>query len=441
MEKKRPLEDEDIIENKKLNSNTTSNREVSTVLVKNLPKSSNQNKVKKFFQDCGDIRYVDVLDDLKKLSRLARVEFESHDAALTALTKTSKKVGNNEIEVSLLENCTLWATNFPPTYTIKDIKALLKSVGLLAISVRFPSLRYNANRRFAYIDVPSNEDLQKAVDLLEGKEFEGYNLVMKKSNPSEKTRRTDAATIERREIFIRNLDPQFLNKTTLKKAFEKFGDIEYINIPTFVEGARNCCAFISYITKDAAIKALEANKTEMNGRVISITLADKKAYLERQEVKKILSSKNKDKLSAIISLFPLTDKISRDQIRALLLEKAGISDEDIMHIYCVSDYVCSLVILKNTKLQAKCIMAMDGINFQNKTLRCGTVFDLKNSHKSESRVDVPNVIKKRRSPTSFDNHINSISQNEDNKIYTKPTQMASRPVMSNDDFRNLFLKK
>ena len=60
---------------KKANEALTRNRELTTVLVKNLPKSYNQNKVYKYFKHCGPIIHVDVADSLKKNFRFARIEF------------------------------------------------------------------------------------------------------------------------------------------------------------------------------------------------------------------------------------------------------------------------------------------------------------------------------------------------------------------------------
>ena len=162
LDSKRPVDEDHpvgaILSSKKANEALTRNRELTTVLVKNLPKSYNQNKVYKYFKDCGSITHVDVADSLMKSFRFARIEFARYDGALAAITKTHKTIGHNEILVSHLADCTLWITNFPPNYTQRDIKDLFKDINIVVLSIRLPSLRYNKNRRFAYIDVTSKED-------------------------------------------------------------------------------------------------------------------------------------------------------------------------------------------------------------------------------------------------------------------------------------------
>nr|2KH9_A Chain A, U4/U6 snRNA-associated-splicing factor PRP24 [Saccharomyces cerevisiae] len=84
-----------------------------------------------------------------------------------------------------MTECTLWMTNFPPSYTQRNIRDLLQDINVVALSIRLPSLRFNTSRRFAYIDVTSKEDARYCVEKLNGLKIEGYTLVTKVSNPLE----------------------------------------------------------------------------------------------------------------------------------------------------------------------------------------------------------------------------------------------------------------
>ena len=247
-------------------------REQRTVLVKNLPRSYNRHKIRKLFSDCGNILCIDTVLSLNKTNRYARLEFSSPDEAASALTRDHRQIGgNNILEVSLLQNNTIWMTNFPPTFTPRDLREELLSRGIVCLSVRFPSHRYNSlNRRFAYIDVCSIDDKLKAIESLNESMLGGYKLIVKDSDPNAKVRRTDAGSIEKREIFIRNLDPNYATKEILMELVKEYGKIECINIPHTRENMVNACAFVTFVSREDASKAVEAMSNQIfKGRKIS----------------------------------------------------------------------------------------------------------------------------------------------------------------------------
>lgn len=415
---KRSFEEENLPGSKKIGARTGTRREVTTVLVRNLPKSYNQVKVRKYFQDCGGISDLSVADSLDKSSRLARIQFERHDEALTALTKTYKKAGQNEIVVSLLENCTIWMTNFPPFYTARNVKDLVQSVDVVVLSVRFPSLRYDSNRRFAYVDVGSTAEVATAVEELNGRDIEGYRLVAKKSNPLEKAQRTDYGAAERREVMVRRLDRQQLTEEFLRQHFNGCGPIESVVIPANQTGSSDGYAFITFQDQSAAKAATQVE--EVDGKKVQTVLADKKAFIERQKVKRIMASHLAD--DRIVALYPLSDKTSKSHIEALLLDKVVTTRDDINEILLVTDREAAFVSFKQPQLAAKCIMSLNGVEFQRRILHCGTVSGLRQ----------PNAGKTRDSPLP---ESESLSPNPQLKA------RENGQKLSNSDFRKMFLGK
>lgn len=411
---KRQLDESIQHESKRRNDAPHKQRELTTVVVSNLPKSYNQNKVHKYFQDCGAISHIDIGESIDKLRRLARIEFTRYDEALSALTRSHKKIGNNEIKVTLLENCTVWITNFPPHFNLRDIKNLFRVNELTVLSVRLPSLRFNANRRFAYVDVITPEEVTKAVERLDSKELEGYKIVVKQSNPFRKSKRSDASVWERREILIRNLNTTNVTEDTLRQLYSNYGSIESIKISAHEKD--NGYAFISFIHQEPANRALETNKMLLEGNEIKVTLADRKAYLERQQVKALIKKSNRD-TGFIVSLYPLQDKVNKVQLQKLVQEKASISKKDIKHIYLVPDLRGSLIVFKDTKNAARCSLALNGIEFQRTIVKCGPIKDLiKNSGGN--------------------------SENRFPKVTLPAVEQKPMPnQLSNDDFRRLFLGK
>ncbi|CCD27242.1 U6 snRNP complex subunit PRP24 NDAI_0K00510 [Naumovozyma dairenensis CBS 421] len=448
--RKRSVEEEEnsipqgISKPKKQNDTETKNRELTTVLVKNLPKSANQTKMHKFFQDCGIINHIDIVDSNDKKSRLARLEFSTFLEASSALTKTFKKVGpNNIIEVTSLHGCTIWMTNFPPSFEAKNIRQLIQDeTGMIVVSIRLPSLKYNSNRRFAYIDLCSKEDAQSVIQNLNNMDLNGYKLVVKISNPSDRSKRTDLSTIERREIIIRNLNPMTLTEEKLRNHFGECGEIERITIPhrqrENVESFHNGCAFIVFSTATQANNALELNKSEFLGREISVGLADKKPYLERKEVKRLLHSKNTKELARIISLYPLSDRVTKSNIKSFLHEtfpNRSVGDE-MEDIYLVSDKNGAFIILKDEKLAGIYLMGLNMKMFHNKVIHCGTVNDLK-GNANGIHLD-------KKQNNNNNNKINTIEKKPSKDILKAPAGLEkeqSQKKLSNDDFRRMFLGK
>mgnify|MGYP003365265976 CR=1 FL=1 len=408
-------------------------RSLNAVIVKNLPRSYNNSKIKKVFQDCGVVKSIETSDTLDRKARYARLEFTNHDEALAALTKTYKKLGSNEIEVTLLKDNTMWMTNFPPSFGVKQLKNLFFNINVIPISIRLPSHKYNTNRRFCYVDVPSKEDCVKAISALNELQLGRYKLVAKSSNPEERTKRTDAGVVERRELFIRNLNPEYLEKQHINELFIKYGKIERITIPTSSSEHHNGCAFVTFFEKADAEQALALDKTEIDERQISVQLADNKAYLERKELIDILNSKSYTKQDMYVSIYPISDRLSKEQVRDFMVETGSINPDDIVKIYLATDYNGAIIKLQNSALAAKCCVALDQAKFMNKTVKVGRILDLKNSKRHTNHIAEKGDTSTDQQKT-IQNDIDGDKDNDKDKTST-PTNTN----MSNDDFRKMFL--
>lgn len=448
---------------KRANKRATHRREHTTVLVKNLPKSVNQAKVRRIFGDCGRIRNIDVVESLDGSYRWAKIEFWTPDECLSALTKNYKIVGKNQISVTILKECTLWITNFPPSYDQKQLRNIFKSINVVVLSIRMPSKKFNSNRRFAYVDVTSVSDLNRCIEELNNSTLDGYKLVVKCSNPNDRAIRTDAATLERREVFFRNLDPEWLgeNGISLRKSLEEFGEIEAIHIPKFKSGTHNACAFVTFKSYLDANKCLSLTGGDIGGRCVSVTLADQKSFLDRQIIKSIMNNRFKGNISKenIVSLHPINDKISKEQICQYIMETGDIVDNksDIDDVYLVTDYQGALIKFKDSKLAAKCILKLQGQKFYNRTIECGSVNDLRKSKKinkqqrlhSEAIKSTISANPTSDPTTNITKTINpvltttvssaSVEKTDTTIKLNTATPPASKANMSNDDFRKMFL--
>ncbi|CUS21441.1 LAQU0S03e02674g1_1 [Lachancea quebecensis] len=411
-------------------------REYTTVIVRNLPQSYNFHKVRKLFNNCGKVGHVDVNVSADGRFKVARVEFENYSDVLSALTKSSKVVGGNEIEVEELRESTLWATNFPPTYNQDRLKQLFGQFGGTVLSVRLPSLRFDSRRRFAYVDMASKQEASVALEKLDGVKVENYKLVVKLSQPSNAVARTDRAVIERRQVLVRNLNYK-TNEAALATMFAKFGQVEQINIPRAQEqkhqendidekptGILNDgFAFVTFSDAACAHASLSLNGAEVDSRALDVTLADRKPYLERQEVKHIMASKNQD--GCVLGIYPLSDKVPTLQIRRFIIEQAKVKEEDMKTIYLVPDHEGALVVARNGPTAAKISLAIHGSLFNKKTIFCCSPRELQR-HKLD-RSSRNNSKQRSLKNAEVAEAPSNVTPSEDGK------------KMNNEDFRKLFL--
>ena len=81
------------------------------------------------------------------------------------------------------------------------------------------------------------------------------------------------------KIFIGNLSFK-LDERDLEEAFEQFGEITEINIPTDRDsGRKRGFAFITFGSDDFANQALSMNGKELDGRALTVKIAqDKKSH-------------------------------------------------------------------------------------------------------------------------------------------------------------------
>lgn len=408
-----------------------------SVLVRGLPRSCNQRKLRNWLRDCGEIKYVEVVNSLRDKTRLAKVTFVDHASVLSALTK--KMFGDCEVVVEVWDNCTIWVTNYPRQYRANDLKQLLLKHDIVSFNVRLPSLRFNSNRRFAYIDLVDSNDCQKAVSQLHGTKLDNseYELVAKVSNPLERTERTDSAIIAKREIFIRNLNGHTVSECQLNSIFSKYGTIESVRIPkSHTTPHDNECAFIIFTTRENALQALELNNTDLDGRKISVTISDSKPYLERQEIKNLLQHYMHD--DSILSIYPIDDKVTKSQIRQFLVDNCSkiLHDHGIEvsldNIFLVTDHQGALVRFDNAKICAQLLLALNGKKLFNQAVHCGNIANLL-AHNSKTKSERQTTVTKSKNDKIV--RANNIASDSDKDVTT-----PSKP-MTNDDFRKMFLGK
>ncbi|CAK9436324.1 uncharacterized protein LODBEIA_P08820 [Lodderomyces beijingensis] len=252
-------------------------REEFTVEVRNLPADATDVDVRKFFENCGEIRDSKVVEAAG--GKIAIVEFTSELDVFSALTRSHKSIGLNEVTVSQAQKSVLFVNNYPSTSSQSEITEHFARVGPL-VSCRFPSQVKNKIRRFCYVQYVYAADAQKAVVMYNGQSYWDDNLKrelkweVKFSKPQEKKERT--SPISDRKIRVANI-PFKVTKQEVEQLFAEAGDIESIVLPRAVFDTKNKrmkqnggIAIIAYKEVRGAEAALRKDGMVLKGRALSV---------------------------------------------------------------------------------------------------------------------------------------------------------------------------
>jgi RNA recognition motif-containing protein len=231
-------------------------REHTTIIVQRLPQTATQTQIRKYFTDAGKVRNVTLKPD--KDSTVAFVEFETSEEADYALTKEAKGFEGHDITIKRGGNTTLYVANYPAGADEAYVRNLFAGCGEI-VGIRFPSLKYNTHRRFCYVQFANSDDAI-AASKLDSTEVDSYKLIAKISNPNAKKKR-DGATAEGREVYVWHINFK-CTVNEIQEAFESFGKIERVNIPTMKTGNNKGFGYIVYESKEDADAAVSA----MNGK-------------------------------------------------------------------------------------------------------------------------------------------------------------------------------
>lgn len=248
-------------------------REHNTVCIGKLPEVTTESQIRMFFKDCGIVNTLTKVDSGNNMVEFF-LEFATHEDALSAITKDHKLFlqTNYHVRVVLLENTTLWITNFAPNTTKDELTQLFSRFGRV-VEVRTPSLTINSHRRFAYIQMSSAKEASAALSL-HNTVINGFDkpLIVKLSDPTKKDKRS-GGVYEGREIYVSHL-PFDATGDELKQVFEQFGKIESINLPFKPNGENKGFAFITFRHYDDANKASNTTDIVLKNRFLKCSIAE-----------------------------------------------------------------------------------------------------------------------------------------------------------------------
>lgn len=435
------------------------NREHTSIIIKKLPVDTTQTQIRQFFTDAGTVRNLVLKPEQDSLTAI--VEFETPEEAEYALSKEAKGFKGHSISIERGDSTTLYVTNYPAHADEVYLRKHFEPFGEI-IGFRFPSLKFDTHRRFCYVQF-TNAAQAVAATQLDGVDVEGLKLNVKISNPQAKKKR-DGATAEGREVYVWHLSFR-LKKQEVHEAFAQFGHIDRINFPTLKNGNNKGFCFVVFDTKESADAAVtEMDKKEFWGLELHVEIAN-----DRNETK----PKIKSTLANASS--PAPEQAGTDAVpdvaagasTTVAAFKAAPFNERSLAILNLPDTVPDVrikplvepygfkkitlepqhggAVIEFTSVEGtgKAEIALQGLDFEGRKLRIGTVKDLrqqKGEWKAANSFVQPNRIQR---PTA-----------RGGGRARGRTGFGARPAVpraaaatnggaakSNNDFRNMILNK
>ncbi|KAL6935674.1 uncharacterized protein HGUI_01820 [Hanseniaspora guilliermondii] len=429
-------------------------REYCTSVVTDLPKSTNIKSINSFFQICGSIKQTKFL----KSKQAAKIQFSCRKEMLSSLTMSFKHFNNNPqspiITVEPYENSSLWVTNYPVDYSYIEIKSMFEEIlGVDTVfEVRLPSLQFNSNKRFAYVDLLSTDMCAKAITELNGKKIGEYKLIVKMNGSKNKDNKieSDSQDVDNsKELYLTNLKSSYGDEKVFKLFKEKCGcvndkDEEHFVIPIKRpnQGKIKNIGFIVFKKTECVEKILTASKENKKfflnldkKHKLFYQKVESKGYLERMKFKKMIKfGQTLKDYNLWMSMYPLFDDkikyLNKYQLSNYL--ESEIPGSKVVEVLLVTDHKGVLIKFANEKDVSKARLKFNNnkclqirnVKYSNDIIKCGTVLDLAETHSSS-----PIIITDKKKVV-IDN--NSSEQDKPTETPTETKQMTTA------DFKSLF---
>ncbi|KAK7899022.1 hypothetical protein WMY93_019875 [Mugilogobius chulae] len=291
---------------------------VGNIFIKNLDKSIDNKALYDTFSAFGNILSCKVVCDENGSKGYGFVHFETHEAAERAIEKMngmllndrkvfvgrfkSRKEREAEMGARAREFTNVYVKNFGDDIDDEKLRELFSQFGN-ALSIRVMTDATGKSRGFGFVSFERHEDAQKAVDEMNGKDFQGRTIYVgraqkKMERQTELRRRFEQMKQDRMtryqgvNLYVKNLDDG-IDDERLRKEFSPFGTITSAKV--MLEGGRSKgFGFVCFSSPEEATKAV----TEMNGRIVAtkplyVALAQRKeerqAHLTNQYMQRMAS--------------------------------------------------------------------------------------------------------------------------------------------------------
>ncbi|XP_040825385.1 polyadenylate-binding protein 1-like [Ochotona curzoniae] len=293
---------------------------VGNVFIKNLDRTIDNKSLYDTFSAFGNILSCKVVCDENGSKGYGFVHFETQEAAERAIEKVngmllndrkvfvgrfmSRKEREAELRARAKEFTNLYIKNFGEDMNEECLKDLFGQFGH-ALSVKVMTDERGRSKGFGFVSFERHEDAQRAVNEMNGKEFNGRLIyvgraqkkVERQTELKHKFEQMKQQRITRYQgvnLYVKNLDDG-IDDQRLRKEFASFGTITSAKV--MMEGRRSRgFGFVCFSSPEEATKAV----TEMNGRIVAtkplyVALAQRKeerqAHLTNQYMQRVTNAR------------------------------------------------------------------------------------------------------------------------------------------------------
>ncbi|XP_061831991.1 nucleolin isoform X1 [Nerophis lumbriciformis] len=169
------------------------------------------------------------------------------------------------------EGFCLYIGNLNPDKDFDEIKLALRKF-FSKNSIEIADVRLGGSRKFGYVDLESEEEVQKAMEL-NGKKFMGQEIKLDRAR-SKDNAASGKKEREARTLFVKNLP----FSVTVEELREVFEDAVDVRIPPGQNGSNRGIAYLEFKTEAEADKTLEeAQGSDVQGRSIILDFVGEKS--------------------------------------------------------------------------------------------------------------------------------------------------------------------
>jgi len=183
---------------------------------------------------------------------------------------------------------TVFVNKLPPSIKKTELREIFEKYG----TIKDIRLMYRSNRAFAYIDYETSDESHASLEL-NNTEIHGKKVEVAISNPSiKKVENNTEIKQENKELYLSNL-PFDIEVDKLKEIFSQYGEVKDVRLITKSNNQPVGTGFIEYFDKESVYKGLAVNGTEIDGRIINVTISDNRNRNAQKQKQKQLQQQQK----------------------------------------------------------------------------------------------------------------------------------------------------
>lgn len=269
-------------------------RRKTEIFVGGLDRSAKEEDLKRVFGKVGEILEVRIMMDGQtgKNKGYAFMRYAEPNQAKRAVTELTRvEICGKTCGAAAVQSDAIFIGNIDKKWRDEDVIKLLKEAGVEnidTVKVVMDSNNTDSNRGYAFLELETNADAQRAYKKLQKKDILGKGRNIKVSWADSFTIPGEEEMKKVKSVYAEGV-PDSWDEVRLMDSFKKFGEIERIVLSRNIKSAkRKDFAFINYKTREAALSCIQTFCNEElsdNGSKINLKVALAKRAQKVKQIK------------------------------------------------------------------------------------------------------------------------------------------------------------